>query len=128
MKGDNQMYCNFCQKLTDSFYNSSIYSAPNNLIINLNRGKNAVYECNVNFPEELNLLKFVKYKQGATYFELYAVISHLGPSSMGGHFVAYCKNRMDNKWYLYNDAMVSLCKEPNEYSKGMTYILFYRRK
>ena len=44
----------------------------------------------------------MNYKEEITVFELYAVICQLGPSSMGGHFVAYYKNMIDNKWYLYN--------------------------
>ena len=126
MSGENQMYCNICQKLCDAFYSTIIYSTPNYLIINLNRGKGAVYECKVNFPEQLNLFNFVCYKNGITVFELYAVICHLGPSSMGGHFVAYCRNRMDNKWYLYNDGMVTKCTQTYQYQNGMPYILFYR--
>ena len=126
MSGDNQMYCNFCNKLCDSYYRTSIYSAPMYLIINLNRGRGAVYECKVNFPEQLNLFNYVTYKQGVTVFGLYAVICHLGPSSMSGHFVAYCKNFKDKKWYLYNDGIVSPCKKKYQYQDGMPYILFYR--
>ena len=126
MNGENQMYCNFCNQLTDTFYSTSLYSAPNNLIINLNRGKGAVYECKVNFPEILNIFNYVFLKTGVTVYELYAVICHLGPSSMSGHFVAYCRNRMDNKWYLYNDGFVTLCTKPKQYQEGMPYILFYR--
>ena len=126
MTGDNQMHCNICKTLCNAFYSTIIYSAPNNLIINLNRGKGAIYECKVNFPEQLNLFNFVTYKDGFTVFELYAVICHLGPSSMSGHFVAYCKNRINNKWYLYNDGIVSLCNRNYQYNDGMPYILFYR--
>ena len=126
MTGDNQMYCNICKSNFDSLYGSSLYTAPNNLIINLNRGKGAVYECKVIFPEKLDLSNFVTFKNSNTIFELYAVICHIGPSSMSGHFVAYCKNRMDKKWYLYNDALVTLCKNPFDYRKGMAYILFYQ--
>ena len=126
MTGSNQMYCNKCNCNCDALYGSSIFSAPNYLIINLNRGKDAKYECKVNFPELLNILNFVSYKQGNTVFELYAVISHHGPSSMSGHFVAYCKNIIDKKWYLFNDELVSLCQNRNDYQRGMSYILFYR--
>ena len=126
MNGENQMYCNICNKLCDATYTNFIYSGPNYLIINLNRGRGAVYECKVNFPEQLNLFNYVSYKHGITAYELYAVICHLGPSSMSGHFVAYCRNRIDNKWYLYNDAFVSLCDKPKQYNEGMPYILFYR--
>ena len=128
MTGDNQMYCNICQRNCDAFYGTSLYSLPNYLIINLNRGKGAVYECKVIYPEKLNLLNFVTYQneKGKTYFELYAVISHIGPSSMSGHFVAYCKHHLDNKWYKYNDSIVTLCTKKHEYNEGMPYILFYK--
>ena len=126
MTGDNQMYCNICNCTYDSLYGSLLYSTPNYLIINLNRGRGAVYECNVNFPEQLNLYNFVSNKNGNTVYELYAVICHIGPSSMSGHFVAYCRNRKDKKWYLYNDGSVKLCQSPNEYKKEMAYILFYQ--
>ena len=126
MTGDNQMYCNICNKLCDATYVTYLYSTPNYLILNLNRGKGAVYECKVNFPEQLNIFNFVTSKQATTAYELYAVICHLGPSSMDGHFVAYCKNRLDNKWYLYNDGFVTLCHRAKQYTDGMPYILFYR--
>ena len=126
MTGENQMYCNICNCTCDSLYGSILYSPPNYLIINLNRGRGAVYECKVNFDERLDLSNYFALKS-QNIFELYAVICHIGPSSMSGHFVAYCKNRMDKKWYLYNDGLVSLCQNPNEYQKGMAYILFYQK-
>ena len=126
MTGDNQMYCNICKCTGDSLYGSVLYSTPNYLIINLNRGRGAVYECNVNFPEQLNLFNYVSFKMENTVYELYAVICHIGPSSMSGHFIAFCKNRIDKKWYKYNDAFVTLCQSPNEYRSGMPYILFYK--
>ena len=114
--------------VNDSFYVTLLYSAPKYLIINLNRGRGAVYECNVNFPEILDLNNFLINKEKNTIFELYAVICHIGPSSNSGHFVAYCRNRMNKKWYLYNDGFVTLCKNPSDYQKGMPYILFYQSK
>jgi len=126
MTGENQMYCNICNCSSDSLYGSILYSTPNYLIINLNRGRGAVYECNVNFPEQLNLFNYVSFKMGNTVYELYAVICHIGPSSMSGHFIAFCKNRIDKKWYKYNDAFVTLCQNSNEYRSGMPYILFYK--
>ena len=125
MTGENQMYCNICNASFDSFYNTSLYSPPRYLIINLNRGKNAVYECKVKFPEQLNLLNYLSYKDGITVLKLYAVICHIGPSSMSGHFMAYCRNK-DDKWYLYNDAIVTECNKPYPYNDGMPYILFYK--
>ena len=126
MTGDNQMYCNICNSNCDFLYGSLLYSTPNYLVINLNRGRGGVYECNVNFPEQLNLFNFVIFKNGKTVYELYAVICHIGPSSMSGHFIAFCKNRIDKKWYKYNDSFVTLCQNSKEYLSGMPYILFYK--
>jgi ubiquitin C-terminal hydrolase len=125
MTGENQMYCNICNKLCDALYSTVLYSSPNYLIINLNRGKGAVYECNVDFPEELNIVNYLTFKQNTT-FDLYAVICHLGPSSMSGHFVAYIRNQSNYKWYLYNDSIVTECSRPSQYRDGMPYILFYK--
>ena len=77
-----------CNKLCDALYSTILYSTPNYLVINLNRGKGAIYECNVDFPEELNIVDYLTFKSNTT-FELYAVICHSGRSSMSGHFVAY---------------------------------------
>ena len=126
MNGDNQIYCNECGKLFDAFYGTYLYSMPNYLIINLNRGKNAVYQCNVKFPEILNLYNHVKLNQKNCVFQLQSVICHIGPSSMGGHFIAYCRHYKDNNWYKFNDSMVTKCTSHNEYLNGMPYILFYK--
>ena len=126
MTGQNQMYCNICNGNTDTYYGTTVYSLPNYLIINLNRGKGATYKCNVKFPEVLNLLNYVTAKNGITAMKLYAVICHYGPSSMSGHFIAYCRHRINQKWYKYNDSIVSECTQPNEYYNGMPYILFYQ--
>ena len=128
MTGDNNMYCNICNMSYDAYYGTNIYVLSQYLIINLNRGRNAVYQCKVKFPEELDLTQYITYKELNTIFNLYAVICHIGPSSMSGHFVAYCKNRMDHQWYLYNDAIVTLCKTPYDYIQHMPYILFYQSK
>ena len=125
MTGENQMYCNICKRCCDAFYSISLYSTPHYLIINLKRNSD-LSEYNVVFPEKLNLLNFVSYKEGNTYFELYAVISHIGPSSMNGYFIAYCKSNIDKKWYKYNDAIVTPCDKKDEYKNGIPYILFYQ--
>ena len=123
---DNKIFCFRCKKLEDGFGLTSLYSGPNYLIINLNREEGKVYECKVNFPNQLNIFNYVTFKNGITVYELYAVICDLGPSSMSGHFVAYCRNRIDNQWYLYDDSIVTKCTKPSQYNDGMPYILFYR--
>ena len=61
-------------------------------------------------------------------FELYAVICHIGPSSMSGHFVAYCKNSIDKKWYKYNDSLVNECKRKDEFRLGYNTCMSYSKE
>ena len=125
---DNQMYCNICKSCCDASYGVLLYSLPNYLIIKLNRGRGKEYECKVNFPEQLDLMNFVTLNKENTVFELYGVICYFSENYMSGHFIAFCKNKIDKKWYKYNDSMVSLCSEPNEYRKSKPYILLYQIK
>jgi ubiquitin C-terminal hydrolase len=127
MTGDNKIYCSECNSSFDAFYQTLLYTTPNYLILNLNRGKNAVYECKVNFPNILNLCNYVVNKTNTVY-QLQSVISHIGPSSMSGHFIAYCRHPQNNEWYKYNDSIVTKCttQTQKEYLNGMPYILFYK--
>ena len=126
MTGDSQMFCNRCKSNCDFLYCSSLYSTPKYLIINLFRGRGLIYECNVNFPEKLFLFNFVSDKNNNAY-ELYGVISQIDdPDSMSGSFIAFCKNKIDKKWYKYNDDVITLCEDSDEFRTGMPHILFYK--
>ena len=62
-----------------------------------------------------------------------SVITHIGDSSMSGHFIAYCKSPVDQRWYCYNDVIVSECKNKTNIfgtnnSNSIPYILFYQKK
>jgi len=63
MTRDNTMYNHICRKNCDSYYETSLYSTPKYLIINLNRGRGAVCECKVIFQEILYLSYFVSEKK-----------------------------------------------------------------
>ena len=125
-KGDNQIYCNRCNKLLDAKGENRIFSSPHVLILILNRGKANKFDCDVEFEENLNIEKYVESKQCPTKYKLIGVISHFGESSMSGHFIADCRH-FDGKWYTFNDSIVS---GPNsKYSKkGTPYILFYENE
>ena len=130
MQGENSIWCNKCQQLTAGLYQSNIYSSPINFILILNRGKNNIYNVKINFEENIDLGYFVKLKnKNNLYYSLYGVITHIGPSSMGGHFIAFCKSPIDNKWYRFNDSIVTpvidFYRDIHEY--GCPYVLFYER-
>jgi len=124
--GENRLYCNICKSQQNSKYLNNIYSLPPTLIIILNRGRGNSFDCYVDFPAELNLQQYVICPQSITNYQLRGVISHLGESGMNGHFIAFCKHRIDNNWYCYNDSIVTFCDDQrNGFRKGTPYILFY---
>ena len=44
-------------------------------------------------------------QQGEFVYELFAVLNHSG-GAMGGHYFAYIKNFVTNRWYNFNDSSV----------------------
>ena len=124
--GANQLYCRRCNKQEDNINSNVLYSLPPFLIIILNRGKGKSFDCEVDFPEFLDLQNYVICPQSNYKYQLNGVICHLGSSGMSGHFIAYCRQRIKNKWYCFNDSNITLCKDQkNDYKKGSPYILFY---
>ena len=126
--GENKNYCNVCKKLWDSIYTSRIFSAPNILILILNRGKGNIFNVKLDFNEVIDITQFVIQKdKPQLIYSLYGVITHIGESGPNAHFMASCKSPVDNKWYRYNDAMVNpinnIQKEIIDF--GTPYILFY---
>lgn len=55
-------------------------------------------------------------------YQLKAFISHMGPSTVCGHYV--CHIRKDQRWYIYNDNKVALSVNP---PKEFGYLYFYER-
>ena len=128
MQGDNQMWCKNCRQNSPANYMTRIYSPPMYFILILNRGKGNIYNIKLNFEEFIDIGKYVQMKQNKNLvYQLYAIVTHLGPSSMSGHFIAFCKSPIDNKWYKYNDSQVSLIGNFSNdiHEFGCPYILFY---
>ena len=57
-------------------------------------------------------------------YDLYGVSNHMG-SLGGGHYTAYAKNCLYNKWFLFDDTEVYKAKHGDIVSKA-AYVLFYR--
>ena len=128
--GDNKNYCNICKQTCDSNYTSKIYSAPNTLVLILNRGKNNCFNVKLNFTETLDITDFVSVKPNRIVYDLYGVISHYGESGPSAHFLAFCKSYLNNKWYRYNDAVVTEVKnvQKDVIDFANPYILFYKQQ
>ncbi|CAL8253290.1 unnamed protein product [Merluccius merluccius] len=63
-----------------------------------------------------------RFKDGPGRYELFAFISHMGASTMSGHYVCHIKK--EGRWVIYNDHKVCLSERP---PKDLGYIYFYRR-
>ena len=121
-------YCQNCKLNFTSKYNEIIYNFPNYLIIILNRGKGNIFNCNVIIPENFDASNYMENKTNSKeIYKLVGVVSHLGESGMGGHFIAFCKHNIDNIWRCYNDSIVTEC-QGDYLTKGIPYILFYKKK
>ena len=122
----NKIYCNVCKSQCNAIFKNNFYSFSPILIIVLNRGKGNIFNCEVDFPFNLNLKNYCKNFEGNVNYKLKGLITYLGQSGMGGHFIAYCRHRITNEWYCYNDAVVTkLDDQNNGYKKGTPFILFY---
>ena len=126
MKGENQIYCNYCNKYSNSINWTKLIISPRILVINLNRGTGLQYDIKLYFEQYLNISNFVYYNnQCPTFYELIGIVTHFGRSSMSGHFIAFCKSFKDLKWYKYNDAQVVSSSFEEAKNTGVPYILFY---
>ncbi|XP_003966372.1 ubiquitin carboxyl-terminal hydrolase 5 isoform X2 [Takifugu rubripes] len=61
-------------------------------------------------------------RDGPGKYELFAFISHMGTSTMCGHYVCHIKK--DQQWVIFNDQKVCASEKP---PKDMGYLYFYRR-
>jgi hypothetical protein len=59
-------------------------------------------------------------------YDLFAVCNHRGSIS-NGHYTAYCKNPITEKWFCYDDHLVSEL-DPLRVCTPDAYILFYKRR
>ncbi|CAI5775931.1 ubiquitin carboxyl-terminal hydrolase 13 isoform X1 [Podarcis lilfordi] len=61
-------------------------------------------------------------KDGSGRYELFGFISHMGTSTMSGHYVCHLKK--EGRWVIYNDLKVCASERP---PRELGYIYFYRR-
>ena len=127
MTGDNMIYCNYCQGKTNAFQYNAMFSSPDYLIINLNRGKNKMLNVKVDLIEYINISKYVESQVDNGNFKLISVISHLGESGTSGHFIAFCFVERENSWFKFNDTIVTKSSFQEASNIGDSYILIYQR-
>ena len=129
-EGEKNKLCQNCQTKSDFIFTTNIFSSPNILILILNRGKGNVCNVKLDFSEIIDITQFVQQKDcPQLIYNLYGVISQIGQSGSNEHYIASCKNPIDNKWYRYNYNFVipisDIQKEVIDY--GNAFVLFYEK-
>ena len=129
MSGANAMYCNYCKQTCQSTMSTVLTTGPEILILLLNRGKGIEFDVKIIFYEILNLYYYLQLNNSGCSYKLIGVISHLGESGMGGHFIAYCRDPIYGGWSKYNDSIVTpVTNFQNEVINfAMPYLLFYQK-
>ena len=127
INGDNQFYCQKCRVLRAAKVKSKIFYAPRYLIINIDYGKNFRYKPNkVEFGEIIDLRGFTDKNNEEKSYELIAISNYISSSGNSGHYIAYCKNKNNNRWYKFNDSMINECNF-NELISNNPKLLIYKR-
>ena len=129
MAGENEISCNFCGLRSSATQCNSLYSLPDILIINLNRGRGNIYNVKIQIPENIDLSNQVESNIDNNHnYRLICLITHFGPNGTSGHFIAFCFVQGKNKWYKFNDSIVSESDFKEASNSGDIYILFYQRQ
>ena len=137
LKDDNKYKCDSCKQYQNALKKTYIWDLPESLIIQLKRFKNTgshMYKNTsvIDFPIDGLTFdgNYHEFHKKNYKYNLYGVVCHMG-SLNGGHYIAYTKNPLNNKWYKYNDSEV--CYIPDDFIKKeliteSAYILFYKKE
>ena len=126
--GENGLYCKNCKCKNTTTILKSIYSSHVIMPIIIDRGDDSnLNKDKIEFPDELDLSKYIEYKNSSKLFYLCGVVSNFGYSNNFGKFEAFCKMEQNSTWYNYNNEKVSPSSVEEVHNKGMQYILFYHK-
>ena len=121
-----EFYCSKCKKDNIGKSITNIYMTNDYLIIILDYGKNKQLKIKVIYDEYINIEEFIE-KNSQEYYELVGAVFHYGNSSSSGHYISYCRNNINNKFYMFNDTYVSESNFQNILNDNFPYILFYKK-
>ncbi|CAN9507168.1 unnamed protein product [Ophioblennius macclurei] len=127
---NNKVFCRHCKAHRDSTKKLEIWKVPPILLVHLKRfsyeGRwKQKLQTSVDFPlDSLDLAQYViGPRQTLKRYSLYGVSNHYGGLD-GGHYTAYCKNVLKQRWYKFDDHEVSDISTSSVKSSA-AYILFY---
>lgn len=136
----NKYQCYNCKDYRDATQITFIWEVPEILVIHLKRFSNELIgtycrteknSTKIDFPiNDLDLTDFISpYNKKEAKYELYGIVQQHGSLS-GGHYIACCKNAINNNWYEFDDSHVTYIetsKLESELISSDAYILFYKK-
>ncbi|XP_040269971.1 ubiquitin carboxyl-terminal hydrolase 8 [Bufo bufo] len=126
---NNRFFCSNCKTRRDSTKKIEIWKLPPVLLVHLKRfsyeGRwKQKLQTHVDFPlEHLDLSQYVIGPRTFKKYSLFGVSNHYGGLD-GGHYTAYCKNAMRQRWFKFDDHEVSEISV-SSVKTSAAYILFY---
>lgn len=143
MTGKGQFKCDNCKKQVEGTKRMYIFEPPEILILHLKKFKRK--NNGITFEKSRSLVDFpiTGLKLDETYtpihikknyvYDLKAVSKHMGSSIRSGHYVAYCNNSLNDKWYKFDDNHVNNIEfnteeELKRIIQYDAYVLFYVKR
>ncbi|XP_068168767.1 ubiquitin carboxyl-terminal hydrolase 8 [Antennarius striatus] len=127
---NNKVFCRHCKAHRDSTKKLEIWKVPPILLVHLKRfsyeGRwKQKLQTYVDFSIDcLDLSQYViGPRQNLRKYSLFGLSNHYGGLD-GGHYTAYCKNALKQRWYKFDDHEVSEISLSSVKSSA-AYILFY---
>lgn len=127
-------YCPNCKEHRQATKCIQLWNTPDIMLIHLKRFENTrsfsdKIDDVVDFPiTGFDISKHLVCENDPrnNIYDLIAVDNHYGGLG-GGHYTAYVKNSVDDKWYYFDDSRVSIANPENSIA-GSAYLLFYLRR
>ena len=127
LSGEDAIPCSECKLIYATNNNTFIFTAPEILILIFEKSQDFNIKLDVNL--ELNLYNNIIKRETGFKYNLIGVVSKYRKFGMSDYFFACCKSPIDNRWYKYNNDIVSEINniKIDIFESGEPNILFYQK-
>ena len=128
--GENAQKCEKCGKLSPYSLTTKINTLQNNLLILLSIDFKKENNIKFQIDETIDMANYIQEKENNKQltYNLYSIIFLSDNKEI--HYIAFCKNLFDKKWYIYDDNKVEEIKNLGNdiLNYGFPIALFYEKE